>query len=80
MFVHLMGGLIPAIIAAVSGIDLGPLIDRPLAILFNVGVFVWLSRLWKRNAPNRWYVVGLLLLTILYLASYFFLLPTRDSP
>jgi hypothetical protein len=80
MFVHLMGGMVAEVIADVSGVELGPLIDRPLAILFNVGVFVLLIRFWKRNAPDRWYVVGLLSLTVLYLASYFFLLPTRDSP
>ena len=80
MFVRLMGGMVAEIITDVSGVELGPLIDRPVAILFNVGAFVLLTRLWKRNAPERWYVAGLLSITALYLASYFFLLPTRDSP
>jgi len=80
MFFRLMGGMVAEIIADVSGVELGPVIDRPLAILFNVGAFVLLTRFWKRNAPDRWYVAGLLSLTVLYLASYFFFLPTRDSP
>jgi hypothetical protein len=80
MFFRMMGGLMSEIVDGISGVDLGALIDRPLAILFNAGAFVLLIRVVRRSVPSRWFVVGLLCLTALYLSSYFFVFPTRDCP
>jgi hypothetical protein len=80
LFFRLMGGLVAELIVDFSGVELGTLIEKPLAILFNVGVFVLLIRFWKRRAPARWHLIGLVALTVLYLASYFYFFPTRDCP
>ena len=80
MFTQLMGGMVAGLIAGISGVELGALIDRPLAIAVNVAGFVLLNRVWRKNAPSRWYVAGVLALTVLYLASYFFFFPVRDTP
>jgi hypothetical protein len=51
-----------------------------IAYVLNVAVFSLIVRAWYRRASQDRYVLGALALTVAYLISYFYLLPTVDCP
>jgi hypothetical protein len=51
-----------------------------VATLINAVAFLVPAVVWYYNAPRNRYVSGLFIWTVLYLAAYFFLFPTRDCP
>jgi hypothetical protein len=80
VFFQLLGGAVVETLEDLWVTKYDDLAARSLAVLLNVGVFAAFVRVWFVNAPRKWFVVGLLALTALYLTSYFFLFPTRDCP
>ena len=80
VFFQLLGGAIVSTVEELWQSRYDELIARGLAVVFNVGAFLLLSRVWYRRAPHRWFVVGLVAITALYVTSYFFFFPTRDCP
>src|SRR5438552_4119550 len=78
LFFQLLGGTLVNTFTESWHLRYERAIEHAAAVLLNVGVFAALIRVWFVNAPRKWFVVGLLALTAIYLASYFFLFPTRD--
>src|SRR4051812_6224637 len=81
LFFQLLGGMVVSImeeLAVATRFD--TFLASVLAYVLNVGLFSVLVRAWYRRAPKDRYVIGALGITIAYLASYFFLLPTMDCP
>ena len=80
MFFQLLGGMFIEIITSIATLEYERTVEQAAAALFNATVFCLLLRYWYSKAPSRWYALGLLSLTALYLLSYFYFFPTADCP
>jgi len=80
LFVALGGSVAANMITAVIGEKHLRGIEYGAAVILNVAVFAALTRIWYRKTSGAWHSIGLVAFTLLYLASYFFLFPTRDCP
>ncbi len=77
---QLLGGTVVSILEMVWVSRYDRIIANALTVFLNAGVYTLLVVFWYRRGPERWHVVGLLGLTVVYLVSYFFLFPTVDCP
>src|SRR5207249_4617642 len=80
MLVQLLGGMLASIKEEIWVSSYDRTIANWSAIAINIALFVVAVRLWTVKAPERWRTAGLLVLTMLYVASYLYMLPTKSCP
>src|SRR5438093_2119822 len=80
VFFQLLGGVVVEAITSIWSTQYERAIEHGAAIVLNVVAFWALIRVWRRSGSQKWFVFGVVVMTALYLGSYFFFFPTRDCP
>src|ERR1041385_6692529 len=77
---HLLGGLVVSALDAVHSFRGERFVADAVSTVLNATLFLAVASFWYIFSPRRWFVLGLLLWTTLYLTSYFFGIRASECP